>query len=98
NFIDDKEGKPVGIHQYIGKRPVFTAGNSDGDYAMLQWTTSGPGPRFGMLVHHTDSLREVAYDRGSHIGKLEKGLDDAAKMNWVVVSMKEDWRKIYPWE
>jgi hypothetical protein len=98
NFIDDKEGKPVGIHQYIGKRPVFTAGNSDGDYAMLQWTTSGPGPRFGMLVHHTDSIRETAYDRGSHIGKLEKGLEDAVKMNWVVVSMKEDWKKIYSWE
>ncbi len=97
NFIDDKEGKPVGIHQHIGKRPAFTAGNSDGDYAMLQWTTTASGyPRFGMIVHHTDSLREWAYDRQSHIGRLEKGLDDAAKYNWRVVDMKEDWKRIYP--
>ncbi len=97
NFIDDKEGKPVGIHQHIGKRPVFTAGNSDGDYAMLQWTsTATSSPRFGMIVHHTDSVREWAYDRQSHIGNLEKGLDDAAKYNWVVVDMKGDWKKIYP--
>jgi phosphoglycolate phosphatase-like HAD superfamily hydrolase len=99
NFIDDKEGKPVGIHQYIGKRPVFTAGNSDGDYAMLQWTSTATGyPRFGMIVHHTDSAREWAYDRGSHIGKLEKGLDDAAKYNWVLVDIKNDWKVIYPFE
>ncbi|HEX6893188.1 MAG TPA: HAD family hydrolase [Chryseolinea sp.] len=98
NFIDDKEGKPVGIHQYIGKRPVFTAGNSDGDYAMLQYTMSGTGPRFGMIVHHTDASREWAYDRQSPIGKLEKGLDDAAKYNWVIVDMKGDWKKIYPFD
>ncbi len=99
NFIDDKEGKPVGIQQYIGKRPVFTAGNSDGDYAMLQWTSTGSGyPRFGMIVHHTDSVREYAYDRKSHIGNLEKGLDDAAKYNWQIVDMKTDWKKIYPFE
>ena len=95
NFIDDKEGKPVGIHQYIGKRPVFTAGNSDGDYPMLQWTSTGSGPRFGMIVHHTDAVREWAYDRQSHIGKLEKGLDDAPKYNWLIVDMKNDWKKIY---
>jgi len=95
NFIDDKEGKPVGIHQYIGKRPVFTAGNSDGDYAMLQYTSTGDGPRFGMIVHHTDSAREYAYDRSSHIGHLEKGLDDAVKYKWLVVDMKQDWKKIY---
>ncbi|NTW26354.1 MAG: haloacid dehalogenase-like hydrolase [Lentimicrobium sp.] len=98
NFIDDKEGKPVGIHQYIGKRPVFTAGNSDGDYAMLQWTSTGTGPRFGMIVHHTDSSREWVYDRKSHIGKLDKGLDDALKYNWLVVDMKADWKMIYPFE
>lgn len=98
NFNDDKEGKPVGIHQHIGKRPVFTAGNSDGDYQMLQYTTTGPGPRFGLIVHHTDDVREVAYDRDSHIGKLEKGLDDAAKNNWLVVDMKQDWNKIYAFE
>lgn len=97
NFIDDKEGKPVGIHQYIGKRPVFAVGNSDGDYAMLQWTSTKTGyPRFGMIVHHTDSVREWAYDRQSHIGNLENGLDDAAKYKWVVVDMKGDWKKIYP--
>jgi phosphoglycolate phosphatase-like HAD superfamily hydrolase len=99
NFIDDKEGKPVGIHQYIGKRPVFTAGNSDGDYAMLQWTSTATGyPRFGMIVHHTDSLREWAYDRISRIGHLERGLDDAAKYHWLIADMKQDWKIIYPFE
>lgn len=98
NFIDDKEGKPVGIHQNIGKRPIFTAGNSDGDYAMLQWTSTGSGPRFGMIVHHTDEKREWAYDRKSHIGNLERGLDDAKKYNWKVVDMKNDWNKIYSFE
>jgi len=99
NSIDDKEGKPVNIHQHIGKQPVFTGGNSDGDYAMLQWTSTGSGyPRFGMIVHHTDSVREYAYDRKSHIGNLEKGLDDAAKYNWMIVDMKTDWKKIYPFE
>jgi len=95
NFVDDKENKPVGIHQHIGKRPVFTAGNSDGDYAMLQWTSTGPGPRFGMIIHHTDSIREAAYDTLSSIGHLEKGLKDAAKYYWVIVDMKEDWKEIY---
>lgn len=95
NFVDDKEGKPVGIHQHIGKRPVFTAGNSDGDYAMLQYTSTGTGPRFGMIVHHTDSTREYSYDRQSHIGQLNKGLDDAAKYNWMIVDMKNDWKKIF---
>ncbi|MDI1323050.1 MAG: HAD family hydrolase [Algoriphagus sp.] len=99
NFNDDKEGKPVAIHQHIGKRPVFTAGNSDGDYAMLEWTSTGKGyPRFGMIVHHTDSVREVAYDRNSPIGHLEKGLDDASKYNWLIVDMKTEWKKIYPFD
>ena len=96
NFIDDKEGKPVGIHQHIGKRPVFTAGNSDGDYAMLQYTTSGKGPRLGMIVHHTDSICEWAYDRKSPVGRLERGLDEASKNNWLIVDMKENWNRIYP--
>jgi len=97
NFIDDKQGKPVGIHQHIGKRPVFTAGNSDGDYEMLQWTTTATGyPRFGMIVHHTDSVREWAYDRDSQIGRLARGLKDAAIYNWKIVDMKRDWKKIYP--
>jgi hypothetical protein len=95
NFNDDKEGKPVGIHQYIGKRPVFTAGNSDGDYAMLQYTSTGSGPRFGMIIHHTDSIREVAYDRKSPIGHLEKALDDAKTYQWVIVNMKDDWKEVY---
>jgi phosphoglycolate phosphatase-like HAD superfamily hydrolase len=98
NFIDDKEGKPVGIHQHIGKQPVFAAGNSDGDYQMLEYTTSGAGLRFGMIVHHTDSIREFAYDRGSAIGKLEKGLDDATSKGWLIVDMVTDWSKIYPFE
>lgn len=98
NFNDDKEGKPVGIIRNIGKRPVFTVGNSDGDYAMLQYTSTGSGPRFGMIIHHTDSIREVAYDRNSSIGKLNKGLDDAAKYKWLIVDMKNDWNKIYSFE
>jgi phosphoglycolate phosphatase-like HAD superfamily hydrolase len=98
NFTDDQEGKPVGIVRHIGKRPVFTAGNSDGDYAMLQYTSTGTGPRFGMIVHHTDSTREVAYDRNSSIGHLSKGLDDAAKYKWQVVDMKTDWKKIFAWQ
>lgn len=96
NFIDDKEGKPIGIHQHIGKRPVLAAGNSDGDYQMLDYTTSGTGLRFGMIVHHTDSIREFAYDRGSSIGRLEKGLDDAKAKGWLVIDMAKDWKTIYP--
>lgn len=98
DFIDDKEGKPVGINKYIGKRPVFASGNSDGDLAMIQWTTSGEGPRFGLYVHHTDSVREWAYDRDSHIGKLDKGLAEAKEKGWTVISMKDDWKVIYPFQ
>ncbi len=96
NFIDDKEGKPVGIHQHIGKRPVFAAGNSDGDFQMLEWTTSGEGLRFGLLVHHDDKKREYAYDRDSSIGTLARGLDEAQQRGWSVVSMKKEWKTIYP--
>ncbi len=95
NFIDDKEGKPVGIHQHIGRRLIFAAGNSDGDYQMLEWTTTGTGPRFGMLVHHTDDGREWAYDRDSHIGHLDKALTDAPERNWTVIDMKNDWAEIF---
>ena len=96
NFVDDGKGKPVGIYQYIGKRPVFTAGNSDGDYEMLEYTTTATGyPRFGMIVHHTDADREWAYDRSSSIGKLERGLDDASKYHWVIVDMKQDWKEVF---
>jgi phosphoglycolate phosphatase-like HAD superfamily hydrolase len=96
SFIDDKEGKPVGIMRHIGQRPIFAAGNSDGDFQMLEWTTAGDGPRFGMLVHHTDAAREFAYDREGHIGVLNQGLDEAGSRGWVVVDMKDDWRTIFP--
>ena len=96
NFIDDKAGKPVGIHQQIGRRPIAAFGNSDGDFQMLEWTTSGKGLRFGLIVHHTDAEREFAYDRQSHIGKLDKGLDQARARGWIVLDMKADWKKIYP--
>jgi len=95
NFIDDKAGKPVGIHQHIGRRPIFAAGNSDGDFEMLEWTTAGEGPRFGLIVHHTDGEREYAYDRESHVGKLARGLDAAGEKGWTVTSMKDDWKTIY---
>ncbi|MGR3566087.1 MAG: HAD family hydrolase [Heliomarina sp.] len=94
-FIDDKEGKPVGIMRHIGKRPIFASGNSDGDFAMLEWTTAGEGPRFGMLLHHTDGDREFAYDREGHIGVLNRGLDEAAERGWTVIDMAEDWSRIW---
>lgn len=95
-FVDDKEGKPVGIHQHIGRRPVFAAGNSDGDFQMLEYTTAGDGARFAMIVHHTDADREWAYDRDSHIGRLERGLDEADERGWVVVDMALAWKTIFP--
>ena len=95
DFIDDKAEKPVGIHQHIGRRPIMAFGNSDGDFEMLEWTTSGKGARFGLLVHHTDADREWAYDRESHIGKLHRGLDEAKKRGWIVVDMKADWRFVF---
>jgi phosphoserine phosphatase len=98
NFIDDKAGKPVGIHQHIGRRPLMAFGNSDGDFQMLEWATSGQGPRFGLLVHHTDAAREWAYDRESHIGRLDRALDEARARGWTVVSMKTDWKRVFPFE
>ncbi|WP_336800394.1 HAD family hydrolase [Kaistia sp. MMO-174] len=97
-FVDDGPGKPVGINRFIGKRPVFAAGNSDGDLQMLQWTTLNTGPRMGIIIHHTDAKREWAYDRDSHFGRLDKALDEAPKRGWVVVDMKNDWKIIYPFE
>ena len=94
-FVDDGPGKPVGIQRFIGRRPIFAFGNSDGDLQMLQWTTSGPGLRFGGLVRHTDAEREWAYDRQSHIGKLDKALDEAVMKKWVVVDMKNDWKTVF---
>jgi phosphoglycolate phosphatase-like HAD superfamily hydrolase len=96
DFFDDKEGKPVAIHQQIGRRPVAAFGNSDGDLQMLQWTTAGHGPRLAVYVHHTDPEREWAYDRESSVGRLDKGLDEAQAKGWTVVDMKRDWNVIFP--
>ncbi|MFC2094349.1 HAD family hydrolase [Bacteroidota bacterium] len=98
DFIDDKEGKPVAINKFIGKRPIAAFGNSDGDLQMLQWTAAGDGKRLMLYVHHTDADREWAYDRDSHIGRLDKGLDEANEKGWTVVNMKNDWKIIYPFE
>ncbi|HWL94135.1 MAG TPA: HAD family hydrolase [Phycisphaerae bacterium] len=95
NFVDDNVGKPVGINQHIGRRPIAAFGNSDGDLQMLQWTAAGSGPRFCLYVHHSDAEREFAYDRKSHIGRLDKGLDEAKAKSWTVVSMKDDWKTIF---
>jgi len=96
NFIDDKAGKPVGIQMHIGRRPIAAFGNSDGDLQMIQWTTAGPGARFGLIVHHTDADREYAYDRQSSVGRLDKALDEAGRHGWTVVDMKQDWKRIFP--
>jgi haloacid dehalogenase-like hydrolase len=99
NFIDDKAGKPIGINEHIGRRPIAAFGNSDGDLEMLQWTTLGTGgARFGLIVHHTDAEREYAYDRHSHFGKLDVALDAAAVNRWTVVDMKNDWKRIFPFD
>ena len=95
NFIDDKTGKPVGIHMQIGRLPIFAFGNSDGDLQMLQWTAAGSGARFMGIVHHTDAEREWAYDRTSHIGKLDQALDESLAKGWTIVDMKSDWRKVF---
>jgi len=98
NFIDDKAGKPVGINEFIGRRPIAAFGNSDGDLEMLQWTTMAGSRRFGLIVHHTDAEREYAYDRESSIGRLDKALDAAAGNKWTVADMKKDWKVIFPFE
>jgi phosphoserine phosphatase len=95
-FIDDKAGKPVGIARHIGRRPILAFGNSDGDYQMLEWTTAGEGARLGLLLHHDDGEREYAYDRNSHVGRLDRALDDAKTKGWTVVSMKRDWGQVFP--
>ncbi|MEO9649276.1 MAG: HAD family hydrolase [Roseobacter sp.] len=95
-FVDDKEGKPVGIDSRIGKKPIFVGGNSDGDFAMLEYATGGDGPSFGLLVHHTDSEREFAYDREGHIGVLNRGLDEGPDRGWIIVDMANDWERIWP--
>ncbi len=96
NFVDDKAGKPSGINQQIGRRPIAAFGNSDGDLEMLQWTTMSGGARFGLIVHHTDAEREFAYDRQSRFGRLDKALDAASANRWSVADMKRDWNKVFP--
>lgn len=95
DFLNNRQGKPMGIYKHIGRRPIMAFGNSDGDFEMLQWTTSGEGPRFGAIIHHDDAERETAYDRESHIGRLDKALDEAPSRKWMVVSMKNDWKTIF---
>lgn len=96
NFLDDKAGKPVGIQQHIGRRPILACGNSDGDFEMLEWTTAGAGARLGLLVHHDDADREYAYDRRSHVGRLDRGLDEGPRHGWTIISMQADWRRVFP--
>lgn len=98
DFVDDGDGKPVAIQQQIGRRPIAAFGNSDGDLAMLQWTAAGKGARFCLFVHHTDAEREWSYDRKSLVGKLDKGLDEASRRDWVVVDMKQDWNRVFPFK
>lgn len=96
DFIDDKAGKPVGIHQHIGKKPIIAVGNSDGDFEMLAYTTQAAGARLAVLIHHTDSVREYAYDSLSHIGNLKRGLIEGPSRGWIIVDMAKDWTTIYP--
>ena len=98
NFIDDKEGKPVGIQMHIGRRPIAAFGNSDGDLQMLQWTAAGKGGRLCLYIHHTDADREWAYDRKSSVGRFDKGLDEVKAKGWTVVDMMNDWKVIFPFE
>ena len=97
-FVDDKEGKPVGIYRFIGRRPIAAFGNSDGDLAMLQYTATGDGPRLMALVHHDDAEREWAYDRDSSIGHLDTALDEARARGWTVISMRNDWERVFPFQ
>jgi phosphoserine phosphatase len=96
DFVDDKAGKPVGIQKFIGRRPILAFGNSDGDFQMLEWTTAGPGPRLGLILRHDDAEREYAYDRKSPFGRLDKALDEAPGKGWRIVSMKDDWKSVFP--
>jgi hypothetical protein len=89
-------GKPVAINKFLGRRPIVAFGNSDGDFEMLEWTTSADGPRLGFIVHHDDAEREYAYDRSASAGRLDKALDEAPQRAWTVVSMQRDWRTIFP--
>jgi len=96
DFVNDKAGKPVGIYEHIGRRPILAFGNSDSDMQMIQYTTGGKGKRLGLFVHHTDGDREYAYDRKSHVGKLDKALDQSKSNGWIIVDMKDDWNTVFP--
>jgi len=96
HFFNDKEGKPVAINTYIGRRPIAAFGNSDGDFAMLEWVTSGPGARFGLILHHDDAEREFAYDRDAGLARLARGLDEAPLRGWTVARIKTDWELVFP--
>jgi phosphoserine phosphatase len=96
DFVNDKAGKPVGIYQHIGRRPILAFGNADADMQMIEYTMAGEGRRLGLFVHHTDADREYAYDRESHIGTLDKALDQADANGWIIVSMKDDWKSVFP--
>lgn len=96
DFIDDKAGKPVAIQKFIGRRPIAAFGNSDGDYEMLRYTTAGDGPSLGVIIRHTDGEREYAYDRDSHVGRLDRALDESSERGWTVVDMKQDWATVFP--
>jgi hypothetical protein len=96
DFINDKAGKPVGIYQHIGRRPILAFGNSDSDMQMIEYTRAGEGRRLGLFVHHTDADREYAYDRKSHVGTLNKALDQADDKGWIIVDMKKDWKRVFP--
>jgi phosphoserine phosphatase len=98
DFYDDNEDKPVGINKFIGRRPIAAFGNSDGDFQMLEWVTARTGPRFGLIIHHDDAVREFAYDRASAVGKLDRSLDEAPKRGWTVVSMKKNWKRVFAFE
>ena len=98
NFVGDKAGKPVGIQQHIGRRPIAAFGNSDGDFEMLEWVTSGAGLRCGLFVHHDNAVREFAYDHAATVGKFDRGLAEASGRGWIVASMKRDWKRVFAFE
>ncbi len=98
DFVNDKAGKPVGIYEHIGRRPILAFGNSDSDMQMIEYTTAGKGRRLGLFVHHTDAKREYAYDRKSHVGTLDKAIDQADAMGWIIVDMKKDWKRVFAFE
>jgi hypothetical protein len=95
-FVNDKAGKPVGIYQHIGRRPILAFGNADADMQMIEYTMAGAGRRLALFVHHTDADREYAYDREGHIGTLDKALDQAAANGWIIVDMKKEWKSVFP--